>query len=111
MSVIDDFFTAYNTSRCKTAMLLITFLFMVAFAAEEIMNVQNPEMHTMLIVITGYWVGRTSKPTPKTTNPTMAAGTKIITEPAPAPKPATLENIKAAVGSSNTEKTEVINNA
>lgn len=61
MNLDDNFFKAFNTSRCKTAMLIITFFVMLAFLLTEVMIIDNTELHTLVIVIIGYWAGRTSK--------------------------------------------------
>jgi hypothetical protein len=61
MNLDDNFFKAFNTSRCKTAMLIITFFVMLAFLVTESLAIPNTDLHTLVIIIIGYWAGRTSK--------------------------------------------------
>ena len=57
---VDTFWEAYNTSRCKTAMLIISVLVVIGFVVSEIYGLQN-NLYACFIIITGYWMGRTSK--------------------------------------------------
>jgi len=57
---IDTFWEAYNSSRCKTAMLIISILMIAGFIIAELCNIET-KISTYIIIILGYWMGRTSK--------------------------------------------------
>jgi len=57
---IDTFWEAYNTSRCKTAMLIISILLIAGFIIAELCSIDT-KISTYIIIILGYWMGRTSK--------------------------------------------------
>lgn len=57
---IDTFWEAYNSSRCKTAMLIISILLIAGFIIAEICSIET-KISTYIIIILGYWMGRTSK--------------------------------------------------
>lgn len=57
---IDTFWEAYNSSRCKTAMLIISILLIAGFIAAELCSIET-KISTYIIIILGYWMGRTSK--------------------------------------------------
>ena len=58
---IDTFWEAFNSSKCKTAMLIISIIMTIGFVANELIGNNNPTLHSCFIVIIGYWMGRTSK--------------------------------------------------
>ncbi len=58
---IDSFWEAFNASRCKTAMLLISIIIALAFAGSQLLQVESQELNAAIIIIIGYWAGRTSK--------------------------------------------------
>lgn len=58
---IDTFWEAFASSKCKTAMLMITFLICLGFVISEILARPSEPLRAALIVLIGYWSGRTSK--------------------------------------------------
>ena len=60
-SSIDTFWEAYNSSRCKTAMLVISVIITIGFVIGELLDIGNASMQSCFIIIIGYWMGRTSK--------------------------------------------------
>lgn len=58
---IDTFWEVFNSSKCKTAMLIISILLTAGFVISEVLGNNNPTLHSCFIVIVGYWMGRTSK--------------------------------------------------
>lgn len=58
---IDNFWEAYNSSRCKTAMLIISIIIIAGFAICEVLGNSNPTLYNCFVIIIGYWMGRTSK--------------------------------------------------
>lgn len=58
---IDTFWECFNESRCKTAMLIISIIITLAFVISELFGIQSIEIKTMMLIIIGYWIGRTSK--------------------------------------------------
>lgn len=58
---IDTFWEVFNSSKCKTAMLIISILLTAGFVISEVIGNNNPTLHSCFIVIVGYWMGRTSK--------------------------------------------------
>lgn len=58
---IDTFWEVFNSSKCKTAMLIISIILTAGFVASEVLGNNNPTLHSCFIVIVGYWMGRTSK--------------------------------------------------
>lgn len=58
---IDTFWEAYNSSRCKTAMLVISLLVFAGVVISEVIGTPSELLKTLAIVIVGYWTGRTSK--------------------------------------------------
>jgi len=57
---IDTFWEAYNSSRCKTAMLCISILLIAGFIIAELSEIETM-ISSYIIIILGYWMGRTSK--------------------------------------------------
>lgn len=61
MNIDDNFFHAFNSSRCKTAMLIISIIITTAFAYAEATGNQSEALQTGFILIVGFWSGRTTK--------------------------------------------------
>ncbi|MFA6897775.1 MAG: hypothetical protein WCQ96_05870, partial [Patescibacteria group bacterium] len=58
---IDSFWETFNSSRCKTAMLLITILVFLGVVVAEVLGTSSAFLHECAIIILGYWSGRSSK--------------------------------------------------
>ena len=58
---IDTFWEVFHSSKCKTAMLVISIILTAGFVISEVIGNNNPTLHSSFIVIVGYWMGRTSK--------------------------------------------------
>ena len=58
---IDTFWETFNMSRCKTAMLVISIIITLSFAATEIFGQSNNNLEIAFFVVIGYWTGRTTK--------------------------------------------------
>ena len=58
---IDTFWEVFHTSRCKTAMLIISIIITTGLVITEIIGTPNPTLHQSFIIVIGYWMGRTSK--------------------------------------------------
>ena len=58
---IDTFWEVFHSSRCKTAMLVISVIVTIGLVIAEILGTPNPTLHQGFIIIMGYWMGRTSK--------------------------------------------------
>lgn len=55
------FWEIYNSSRCKTTMMVISIIVTIAFALTEIFQVPNEDLKVVMVGIIGYWAGRTTK--------------------------------------------------
>lgn len=55
------FWKAYNSSRCKTAMLMITAVITVSFCIDQLFGSQNQTLTTAFFSSMFYWTGRSSK--------------------------------------------------
>ena len=60
-NLTDRFFEAFNSSRCKTAMLAISILLVVGYIMTVLIQVPSEELKTIVIVVIGYWIGKTAK--------------------------------------------------
>ena len=58
---IDSFWMAYNSSRCKTAMLCISIIVTTGFIISESTGNPSFKLHQVMIILLGYWMRRTSK--------------------------------------------------
>lgn len=58
---INHFWRAYNSSRCKTAMLMITFVITIAFCIDQLLGTPNQNLTTAFFAAMLYWTGRSSK--------------------------------------------------
>ena len=60
-NLTDRFFEAFNSSRCKTAMLAISILLIFGYILAILLQVPSEELKTIVIVVIGYWIGKTAK--------------------------------------------------
>lgn len=60
-NAVDSFWETFNTSRCKTAMLLITVLVFLGVVVAELMGNNSIFLQQCAVIIVGYWSGRSSK--------------------------------------------------
>jgi hypothetical protein len=58
---INNFWKAYNSSRCKTAMLVISIIVTLAFSIDQIWGSGNQDLAKAFFAVMAYWIGRTSK--------------------------------------------------
>ena len=58
---INHFWKAYNSSRCKTAMLMISIIITLAFSLDQIVGSGNQDLAKAFFAVIAYWIGRTSK--------------------------------------------------
>jgi len=61
---IDSFYEIFQSSRCKTAMLVITCLVFFGIVLMELFKGASPFMQFLAISVMGFWTGRATKPTP-----------------------------------------------
>lgn len=61
MTKINSFWHAYNSSRCKTTMAVISIVVVLALAITEIFQVGSPRIWEAFLIVMGYWVGRGTK--------------------------------------------------
>lgn len=57
-NAVDRFFEAFNMSRCKTAMLVISSLITIGFVAAELLQIPSENLKLIMIGVFGYWTGR-----------------------------------------------------
>ena len=57
----EHFWKAYNSSRCKTTMMVITFVITVAFCIDQVLLTGNQDLAKAFFAVMAYWIGRTSK--------------------------------------------------
>lgn len=58
---ISNFWRAYNSSRCKTVMMIISFIITVAFCLDQIFGSGNQDLAKGFFAVMAYWIGRTTK--------------------------------------------------
>ncbi len=57
----DSFWETFNSSRCKTAMLLISLVVVFVWGISVLMQIPNEELTVIVMGIVGFWSGRSSK--------------------------------------------------
>ena len=57
----DRFFEAFNSSRCKTAMLAISIRLVIGYIITIFLQVPSEELKTIVVIVIGYWIGKTAK--------------------------------------------------
>ena len=60
-NLTDRFFEAFNSSRCKTAMLALSIILVLGYVVTIFLQVPNEELKTIVIIVIGYWIGKTAK--------------------------------------------------
>ncbi len=58
---IDTFWEAFNSSRCKVAMLCISIIVTLAYAITILFQLPNEDLTVIVMGIIGFWSGRSSK--------------------------------------------------
>jgi len=58
---VDTFWETFNTSRCKTAMLVITTIVFLGVVVAELLGNSSTFLQQCAVIIVGYWSGRSSK--------------------------------------------------
>lgn len=58
---VDTFWETFNSSRCKTAMLVISVLFTLIYGYTIVKGIENEQLALIMIGIIGFWSGRGSK--------------------------------------------------
>jgi len=56
-----NFWHSYNSSRCKTIMMIISIIITLAFAFDQLFGSRNADLTKGFFAIIGYWIGRSSK--------------------------------------------------
>ena len=56
-----NFWSSYNSSRCKTAMLIISIFITLAFCIDQIWGSGNHDLAKGFFAVLAYWLGRTTK--------------------------------------------------
>ena len=56
-----NFWKSYNSSRCKTAMMIISMMITLAFCLDQIWGSGNQDLAKGFFAVLAYWVGRSSK--------------------------------------------------
>lgn len=59
--IVDTFWENFNASRCKTAMLILSFIIILAFSLCEIFGNSSVPLYVLSGVVFGFWTGRHSK--------------------------------------------------
>lgn len=60
-NLTDRFFEAFNSSRCKTAMLAISILLIFGYVLAILFQTPSGELKTVVVIVIGYWIGKTAK--------------------------------------------------
>ena len=60
-NLTDRFFEAFNSSRCKTAMLALSIILVLGYVVTIFIQVPSEELKTIVIIVIGYWIGKTAK--------------------------------------------------
>ena len=60
-NLTDRFFEAFNSSRCKTAMLAISIILVIGYIITIFLQVPSEELKTIVVIVIGYWIGKTAK--------------------------------------------------
>lgn len=55
------FWKAYNSSRCKTVMMVISIIITLSFCLDQLFGGQNQDLAKGFFAIMAYWIGRTTK--------------------------------------------------
>lgn len=56
-----SFWKAYNSSRCKTVMMVISIIVTTAFVLDQLIGSGTPDLAKGFFAVIGYWIGRSSK--------------------------------------------------
>lgn len=56
-----NFWKAYNSSRCKTTMTVISIIIVLTLAVTELLQMPSPRIWEAFLIVMGYWVGRGTK--------------------------------------------------
>lgn len=59
---IDNFYEMFNSSRCKTALLIISCMIFTAIMITEMIGQTSPFLQYLAISVLGFWTGRATKP-------------------------------------------------
>ena len=60
-TIQQNFWRSFNSSRCKTAMLVISIIITLAFSINQIWGNGNQDLAKGFFAIVAYWIGRSSK--------------------------------------------------
>lgn len=58
---MNHFWTSFNSSRCKTTIMVITFIITIAFCFDQTLGSQNQNLATGFFALMTYWIGRSTK--------------------------------------------------
>ena len=57
----DNFWNSFNSSRCKTAMLALSIILVIGYIATILLQIPSEELKNIVIIVIGYWIGKTAK--------------------------------------------------
>ena len=58
---MQNFWTIYNSSRCKTTMSVLSLVIVLSLAITEIAQCSSPRLWEAFLIVIGYWVVRGTK--------------------------------------------------
>jgi hypothetical protein len=61
MGIADSFWESFNSSRCKTAMLIISIVVVLIWGVTIVAQIPNEELTVIVMGIIGFWSGRSTK--------------------------------------------------
>jgi len=59
--IVDTFWENFNSSRCKTAMLIITVIITIVFGLSILFQIPNENLTVIMMGVVGFWSGRSTK--------------------------------------------------
>lgn len=63
--ILNGFWSAFNESRCKTAMLVISILITLIYGITVIGQIPTSGLREIVLIILTFWFGRASKAAPR----------------------------------------------
>jgi len=60
-NIYEFLYSIFNAPRCKTAILIITIILTLVYGYLEITKAVSQNMISIMTVLLGFWIGRTSK--------------------------------------------------
>lgn len=60
-SPIDSFWESFNSSRCKTALLIISVMLTIIYGIAILLGKDTDDLTIAMTIVLGFWTGRSSK--------------------------------------------------